>query len=186
LLTDQPYGLSKLAQERAALEIGAANNIPLVVVRAFNHTGPGQRPEFVVPALAARIVSARESGKWTIRAGNVDVRRDISDVRDVVRAYRLLLEALGRSQLPPGPRIYNVASGRAVAIRELVHMLAVLAGIEVEINLDPALVRSDDPPEIRGDATLLKELTGWRPEIPLAQTISDLLTEAEAKAAAGA
>jgi GDP-4-dehydro-6-deoxy-D-mannose reductase len=181
LLTDQPYGLSKLAQERVALEIGAANSIPLVVVRAFNHTGPGQRPEFVVPALAARIVAARESGSRTIRAGNVDVRRDISDVRDVVRAYRLLLEALESSRLPAGPRIYNVASGRAVAIRELVHTLAALADIEVAIDVDPSLVRPEDPPEIRGDASRIAGDVGWHPSIPLDVTLKDVLAEVQSR-----
>lgn len=181
LLTDQPYGLSKLAQERVAFELGAANRIPVVVVRAFNHTGPGQRPEFVVPALATRIVAARERGNRTIRAGNVDVRRDISDVRDVVRAYRLLLEALGRSRLPPGPHVYNVASGRAVAIRELVHMLAAMAGIEVEIDVDPSLVRPEDPPEIRGDASRIAGDVGWHPSIPLDVTLKDVLAEVRSR-----
>lgn len=181
LLTDQPYGLTKLAQERAALDFGAANSIPVVVARAFNHTGPGQRPEFVVPALAARIIAARESGSRTIRAGNVDVRRDFSDVRDVVRAYRLLLEALGSSRLPAGPRIYNVASGRAVAIRELVHMLAAMEGIEVEIDIDPSLVRPDDPPEIRGDASRIAGDVGWHPSIPLDVTLRDVLAEVRSR-----
>jgi GDP-4-dehydro-6-deoxy-D-mannose reductase len=184
LLADQAYGRSKLAQERVALEIGAAHGIPVVVVRAFNHTGPGQRPEFVVPALAARIVAARESGNRTIRAGNVDVRRDFSDVRDVVRAYRLLLEDLGSSRLPAGPLIYNVASGRAVAIRELVHMLAVMAGVEVEIDVDPALVRQDDPPEICGDASRIAGDVGWRPLIPLDVTLRDVLADVRMRASA--
>jgi GDP-4-dehydro-6-deoxy-D-mannose reductase len=178
LLTDRPYGLSKLAQERVAFEIGAANRTPVVVVRAFNHTGPGQRPEFVVPALAARIVAAGESGSRTIRAGNVEARRDISDVRDVVRAYRLLLDALVGSRLPAGHRVYNVASGRAVAIQELVHMLAALAGIEVDINVDSSLVRQEDPPEIRGDASRIASDVSWHPSIPLSVTLADVLAEA--------
>ena len=181
LLTDQPYGLSKLAQERVALEIGAANCIPLVLVRAFNHTGPGQRPEFVVPALAARIVAAGESGNGTIRAGNVDVRRDFSDVRDVVRAYRLLLEALGSSRLPGGAPIYNVASGRAVTIRELIRMLATMTGIDVQIDVDASLVRPEDPPVIRGDASRIAGDVGWHPSISLDATLRDVLAEVRSR-----
>ncbi len=176
--TDQPYGRSKLAQERVAIELGAAHGIPVVVVRAFNHTGPGQRPEFVVPALAARIVVARERGSRTIRAGTVDVRRDLSDVRDVVRAYRLLLEHLSRARLPAGRQVYNVASGRAVAIRDVVDRLARLEGVELGIELDPALLRPDDPPEIRGDASRIAADVGWRPEIPLDVTLRDVLADA--------
>lgn len=178
LLTDQPYGLSKLAQERAAVELAELHRIPLVVTRSFNHTGPGQRPEFVVPALAGRIVAAREGGERTIRAGNVDVRRDISDVRDVVRAYRLLTEALASSGLSAGHVVYNVASGRAVAIRELINRLAALADIEIEIEIDPSLVRQQDPPEIRGDASRLAADVGWRPTIELEVTLADVFREA--------
>ena len=178
LLTDQPYGLSKLAQERAAVDIAELHGIPLVVTRSFNHTGAGQRPEFVVPALAGRMVAAREGGERTIRAGNVDVRRDISDVRDVVRAYRLLIEALASSGLPAGHVVYNVASGRSVAIRDVIHRLATLAGIDVEIEIDPSLVRQHDPPEIRGDASRLAADVGWWPTIELDVTLADVFREA--------
>lgn len=184
LLADQAYGRSKLAQERAALEVGAEHGIPVAVVRAFNHTGPGQRAEFVVPALAARIVAARERGDSTIRAGNVDVRRDFSDVRDVVRAYRLLLEHLADSRAQPGPRIYNVASGRAVAIRDLIAMLAGMEGVEAEIAVDPALVRPGDPPEIFGDASRIAAEVGWRPLIPLDVTLRDVLADVRMRASA--
>ena len=89
LRTDQPYGLSKLAQERVAIERGSALGVPIVVTRSFNHTGPGQRPEFVAPALARRIARARQTGILEVVVGNLDVRRDIGDVRDVVRAYQI-------------------------------------------------------------------------------------------------
>lgn len=175
LKADQPYGLSKLAVERAALEPGWG--LPVAVVRAFNHTGSGQRPVFVVPALAARIARAAERGDRSIPAGNVDVRRDFSDVRDVVCAYRLVLEALAAGGLPDGYRVYNVASGRAVAIREIVEALAAIAGIDVSIEVDPALVRRDDPTEIRGDASLIAADLGWRSTIPLDVTLRDVMAE---------
>ena len=178
LRPDRPYGRSKLAQEAVASEIATANGIPLVLTRAFNHSGPGQRADFVVPALAARILEAMRDGRGSIRAGNVDVRRDIGDVRDVVRAYRLLLEASARGELPAGPSVFNIATGRAVAIRDIIEQLAALAGTTVEVETDPALVRADDPPEIRGDASRLTAATGWRPERPLSSTLADVLASA--------
>jgi GDP-4-dehydro-6-deoxy-D-mannose reductase len=178
LAATQPYGRSKIAAERAARE-GASNaRVRLVIARPFNHTGPGQRPDFVVPALSRRIAAAAASGASSIGAGNVGVRRDIGDVRDVVRAYRLLLEAAAADPaLADPPLIVNIATGRSVAIREIIDALARLAGIEIGIEIDPSLVRADDPPEIRGDASRLAALTGWAPTIPLEQTLRDVLAE---------
>lgn len=177
------YGLSKCAQEAVAVEASLRYGLPVTVTRSFNHTGPGQRPVFVVPAMAERAVAVRDGRAKTIRAGNVDVRRDISDVRDVVRAYRLLLErswadgsgGSGTSRPRSTPLVVNVASGAAIAIRDVVGQLCQLVGVEGPIEVDPLLVRPDDPVEIRGDATLLHDLTGWAPSIPLRQTLSDLL-----------
>jgi GDP-4-dehydro-6-deoxy-D-mannose reductase len=175
LATTQPYGLSKLAQERVAFEFDAEADVEVVVTRAFNHTGPGQHPRFVVPALAGRIIAAATDGTKRIEAGNVDVLRDFSDVRDVVRAYRLLVEGLASSRLGESPHIYNVASGKAVAIREIIERLAALVGIQVEVVVDPALVRTDDATEIRGDATHVSQEVGWHPSIPLDVTLGDIL-----------
>ncbi len=177
-LTDQPYGRSKLAQERVALEAAEREGLPVVVTRSFNHTGPGQRPEFVAPALARRVLAARAAGTREIPVGNLDVRRDLGDVRDVARAYRLLLEGLADGGLG-STRIVNVATGRAVAIRDVLSMLCRLAGVEAQPVVDPALVRPDDPPEIVGDASRLRALTGWVPSIDLEQTLADLLASIE-------
>lgn len=185
LLAEQPYGLSKLAQERVVFQSAVAGGPPVVIVRPFNHTGPGQRPEFVVPAFARRILAARQSGDRTIAAGNVDVRRDFSDVRDVVRAYRLILEALGFSGVPPGPRIYNIASGRTVAIRDIAQAFAALAGIDVDIRVDPMLVRESDPPEIRGDASLIGAELGWHPSIPFEVTLKDVFEDVASRRGPG-
>jgi GDP-4-dehydro-6-deoxy-D-mannose reductase len=174
----QPYGLSKVRQERVAFDFAAATGVPIVIVRPFNHTGPRQRPEFVVPGLAARIVEAVETGNHAIKVGNVDVRRDFSDVRDVVRGYRLLLETLLVSRPRSEPQVYNVASGRAVSIRTVIGMLAAEAGIEVAIDTDPSLVRSNDPAEIRGDASRIAADVGWHPDIPLEVTLHDVLADA--------
>jgi GDP-4-dehydro-6-deoxy-D-mannose reductase len=169
------YGLTKLAAESLALGAAAEHGLKIAVARAFNHTGPGQRPEFVVPALARRILAAREVRERTIRVGNVDVARDIGDVRDVVRAYRLLLEALADNRVPGEHRVYNVATGTATSIREVIERLSVLASWPVEIERDVALVRPNDPASIVGDAAALRSLTGWSPGFGLAQTLSDVL-----------
>lgn len=174
LRADRPYGRSKLAQERAALEVGAARQVPVVVTRSFNHTGPGQRPEFVAPALAGRLLAARATGERTIRVGNLDVRRDIGDVRDVVRAYRLLLEGLVAGSVSAAT-VVNVATGRAATIREVLGMLAEAIGIAVEPQVDPDLVRPDDPPLIVADVARIHALTGWTAEIPLRRTLGDLV-----------
>jgi GDP-4-dehydro-6-deoxy-D-mannose reductase len=180
----QPYAVSKVAQEVVAVEAAVRWSFPVVVTRSFNHSGPGQRPVFVLPAIARRVVAVRRGATTSLSAGNIDIRRDIGDVRDVVRAYRLLLERLAEGHLGRGPVVVNVATGRAEAIRSMIDQLCALAGVSPELRIDPALVRQDDPPEIRGDPTLLRELTGWRPEIPLAQTLADLLAEAKAEAEA--
>lgn len=178
----QPYAVSKAAQEGVAVEAGVRWGFPVVVARSFNHTGPGQRPVFVVPAMARRVLAVQRGQASAIPAGNVDVLRDIGDVRDVVRAYRLLLEASAAGRLGREPVVVNVATGRAEAVRWLIEQLCALAGVACSVYVDPALVRADDPPEIRGDSSFLTELTGWRPEIRLDRTLRDLLEEAESAA----
>lgn len=178
LRTDQPYGLSKLAQERAAIEAGASHGVPVVVTRSFNHSGPGQRADFVAPALAHRVLDARRSGAREVVVGNLDVRRDVADVRDVARAYRSLLEGLAAGRLPAGT-VVNVATGHSVSIRRILEIVCAVAGFSVTARLDPDLVRSNDPPEIVGDVTLLRRLTGWTPMIPLEVTLADLVESIE-------
>ena len=174
LRTDQAYGRSKLAQERAAVEMGKELGVPVVVTRSFNHTGPGQRLEFVTPALAARVLEAKRGGAGSVAVGNLDVRRDIGDVRDVVRAYRLLIEGLVEDRLSRG-LVVNVATGRSIAIGDILETLARLVGIEVEARIDPTLLRDNDPPLIVGDSSRLRELTGWSPALPMETTLADLL-----------
>lgn len=169
-----PYALSKLAQEGVALATARAYELPLVMTRSFNHTGPGQRPAFVVPALATRIRAARAAGEQAIRVGNLDVRRDIGDVRDVVRAYRQLLEALHDGSLEPGGHVLNVSTGRSTTIRSVLEQLLELAGAKLEAVVDPALVRPDEPPELFGSYDALRDRTGWHPQTPLATTLADV------------
>jgi GDP-4-dehydro-6-deoxy-D-mannose reductase len=174
LRATKPYGLSKLAQERLAVEMGAATGVPIVVTRSFNHTGPGQRSEFVAPALAGRILRAKAEGMREVVVGALDVKRDIGDVRDVVRAYRLLLEGLAATTVPDGT-VVNVATGRAVSIREIFDGICAVAGARISARIDPTLLRDDDPPLIVGDSALLQQLTGWKPRIAIEQTLADLV-----------
>jgi GDP-4-dehydro-6-deoxy-D-mannose reductase len=111
----------------------------------------------------------------SIPAGNIDVRRDLTDVRDVVVAYRLLIEAAAGGTLGAGCSVVNVASGEAVTVREVIERLCLLAGVTPVIEIDQSLVRVNDPMEIRGDASLARRLVGWEPVIPLEKTLRDLL-----------
>ena len=164
-----PYAASKLAAEAVVAQAHLGHGQHVITVRPFNHIGPGQTPNFAVPALAKRIVEADRLGSPTIPVGNLSARRDFTDVRDVVRAYRLLVEA-GR----PG-EVYNVCSGRDVSIREIADSLLKLAGTTLEFETDPSLVRPVEVPVLRGDPTRLVDATGWRPEVPLDQTLADVL-----------
>ena len=175
LAPNSPYALSKVAQEGIAAEASARYGFPVVVTRSFNLTGPGQRPVFVVPAMAQRVMAVKRGQATSIPAGNVDVRRDLTDVRDVVVAYRLLVEAAARGALADRLTVVNVASGQVVAVRDVIERLCALAGVAPVIEIDQSLVRPNDPPDIRGDATLIRQLVGWQPAIPLEQTLRDVL-----------
>jgi GDP-4-dehydro-6-deoxy-D-mannose reductase len=168
------YALSKVAQESIALAVGARWDMSVAVARAFNHTGPGQAPDFVIPALARRVADVAAGVSDTVRTGNLDVARDFLDVRDVVIAYRLLVEGLLGGSVPTCT-IANIASGRAVPIRAIVETLCRLAGVTPALVQDPALVRPGEIPEFRGDASRLHTLTGWTPSRPLEQTLADVL-----------
>jgi GDP-4-dehydro-6-deoxy-D-mannose reductase len=169
-----PYAASKLAAEAIALQAWRGYGQQVIVVRPFNHIGPGQSPNFAVPALAKRIVEARKTGAGSLRVGTLSTRRDFTDVRDVVVAYRLLI-----LQGIPGT-IYNVCSGRDVAISDVADQLLELAHAGLELVIDPELVRPVDVPVLRGDAGRLRAATGWSPSIPLATTLADVLASWEA------
>jgi len=169
------YGVIKMAQEAVALAAGARYRIPVVVTRSFNHVGPGQRPGFVIPEFVGRVRAVREGAASDIPVGNLDIRRDLTDVRDVARAYRLLLEAVAAGL--GAPLVVNVASGHSISIREVLGLLCQIAGIEAKVRVDAALVRPGEPAEIIGSPALLASLTGWRPEIPLERTLENVLTD---------
>jgi GDP-4-dehydro-6-deoxy-D-mannose reductase len=166
-----PYALSKLAQEMLGRRAHDDDGADVVLTRPFNHIGPRQHPTFVASAVA-RQLALIEAGavEPIVRLGNVDTRRDLTDVRDTVRAYQALMDR-GRSGV-----VYNVCAGRAVPIRDLVRELVSRANVRVEIRTDPALLRPNDTPIVLGDARRLREETGWTPRIPMEQTLADLLT----------
>jgi GDP-4-dehydro-6-deoxy-D-mannose reductase len=167
-----PYGESKLAAENLAVAAFREHALGVVCVRAFNHAGPGQRPEFLVPGLAARIAEGERTARDEIAVGNLDPVRDFVDVRDVVRAYRLLAE-LGE----PG-EAYNVCSGRGVTVADLAARLVAMANRPMALRVDPALVRPVEVPWFVGDPSRLSAATGWKPEIGLEQTLADVLDAA--------
>ncbi len=167
-----PYGESKVAAERAALDAYRDHGLAVVCVRAFNHTGPGQPPTFLVPGLAARIVAAEREHRDEILLGNGEPVRDFSDVRDVVRGYALLAE---RGE--PG-EVYNVCSGRGVRVGDLAADLVMRSTRALRIVTSDDLVRPVDVPVLVGDPTKLVTATGWQPELTLAETLDAVLDAA--------
>jgi len=165
-----PYAVSKVTQEMLGLQHVLAFGLPVVRVRPFNHMGPRQRPGFV-GADFARQVARVEAGLAppVIHVGKLDAMRDISDVRDVVRAYTLAL-----TEGEPGA-VYNVASGRGIAIRDILQAFIDAATVPISVETDPALLRPADRPLIVGDASRLHRRTGWTPRIPLPRTVRDTL-----------
>ena len=168
-----PYAASKAAAEMAAIQ-WAKRGLGVVRARAFNHLGPGQSERFVAPALAGRLVRAAAAGDRSISVGNLDARRDFTDVRDVVRAYRLL--ALGGE----AGAAYNVCSGVDHVIADIAQMLLDRTDPTIELTPDPDLQRPSDLPVLRGDNSAIAAATGWAPEIPLSTTLDDVVAAARA------
>ena len=167
-----PYGVSKLAQEMIAARIGAfpVAPFPVVLARPFNHAGPRQSPAFVTSSFARQIADI-EAGiaPPVLSVGNLDARRDITDVRDTVRAYRLLAER-GRPCRP-----YNICSGRACRIGDLLEMMLAQARTQIQVSSDPTRLRPSDQPLILGDPSRTRTEVGWHATIPIEDTLKDLL-----------
>ena len=169
-----PYGVSKLAQEMTA----AASPLPVVLVRPFNHAGPRQAAAYATSAFAQQIAEIEAGRREPIlRVGNLDARRDITDVRDTVRAYEALAE-LGHPHRP-----YNVCTGRAPTMRQLLDILLSFSRVRVRVEVDPSRLRPSDNPVILGSHDRLTRDTGWLPRIPIEQTLGDLLDHWRTRAA---
>lgn len=163
------YAASKWAAEAPVLDLGPSWGMRTIVVRPFPHSGPGQDTRFVLPAFAARLRTAKQAGERLVPVGNLDVVRDMLDVRDVVRAYLLLLER-GTSG-----EVYNVASGVGQHLRDCFIRLAALSGVDAAPVEDAALVRPADIPVLIGDPSKLHAATGWTPMIDFEQTLQDVI-----------
>lgn len=170
-----PYAASKVAADHLALQAWLGHGLETIRVRPFNHSGPGQAPRFLVPAVAHRIARAEADGAAEIAVGNLEPVRELLDVRDVVRAYRLLAE-----HGDPG-EVYNVCTGIGRPVHELVDALIARATRPLRLAVDPALVRPVDVPRLVGDPARLHRTTGWEPAIALDQTLSDVLDDARAR-----
>jgi GDP-4-dehydro-6-deoxy-D-mannose reductase len=166
-----PYGASKAAADLAAAQYRAAYGLPALRVRAFNHVGPGQDARFVLPSVARQIAQAEHEGRERVevRLGNVDTRRDFTDVRDMVRAYVLILER------GDPDAVYLACSGASRPVRELVEGLAPLARIPVTFTSAQGLHRAGEQPDLYGSPARLHDDTGWTPEIPMETTLADTL-----------
>ena len=165
------YAASKAAQEVLALEAHRAGGVRVIAVRPFNHTGPGQSPNFVVPALVRRAVALRGTSKPLVM-GNTETIRDFSHVADVVRAYVALAE-----RGVPG-EAYNIASGVGTEMATLALRVLALAGVDAKLQTDPALVRPADVPALIGSAAKLRAATGWAPRHSLDSILEELIRAA--------
>ncbi len=165
-----PYGFSKLAADDLALRAAAEDGLDVVVARPFNHAGPRQSPEYAVSSFA-RQIARLEAGLAppVISVGNLEARRDLTDVRDVAAAYERLMEAAPRG------RAYNICSGRAWRIADLLDELRHLSSVDVRIEVDEQRLRPSDTPVMQGDATRIRTELGWSPRIPVEATLRDTL-----------
>jgi GDP-4-dehydro-6-deoxy-D-mannose reductase len=164
-----PYAASKAGAELAGLQAHLGSGLDVVRARPFNHTGPGQTARFFVSSMARQIVEAGHTGASELKVGNLGVARDFLDVRDVVRAYRLLIERGTAGQ------VYNICSGRSVTLHRVLQRLLDLAGSDLRVTADPSRMRPVDLPDLRGDPAQMAAATGWAPEYTLDQTLADVL-----------
>lgn len=164
------YAATKAAQNMIGAIYAQAYHMPIMMVRAFNHVGPNQSPQFVVADFCKQVAEI-EAGKRepVLRVGNLSAKRDFSDVRDVVRAYSLLIHK------GVGGETYNVGSGKAVAIQQLLDMILSMASVPVRVEVDPSKLRPVDVPVIEADTSKIRECTGWMPQISLDDTIRETL-----------
>lgn len=172
LCPSNPYSVSKVAQDMLGLQYYLSHQLPIMRARPFNHLGPGQRLGFVAPDFALQVARI-EAGLQApvLRVGSLSAERDFTDVRDIVRAYALIM-ARGN----PG-EAYNIASGKCVTVRYLLDVLLSYSSARISVETDTARLRPGKDNRSWGDASRLRRVTGWEPQIPIEQTIFDVLTE---------
>lgn len=165
-----PYGVSKVAQDLLGYQYFMSYKMPIIRTRAFNHSGPRRGEVFVESNFAKQIASIeRGLQEPVIKVGNLEAKRDYTDVRDIVRAYWLVLE-----KGIPG-EVYNISSGKYYQIGEVLEKLLSLSKVKIKVEQDPARLRPSDVPVLLGDNSKFKKATGWKPEIPFDQTLKDIL-----------
>lgn len=169
LAPDNPYAVSKAAADQMTLLYARQHGLHALTARPCNHIGPGQSPQFVVAALAEQILAIRaERQAPPVQAGNLDNQRDFTDVRDVVRAYRLLMERGAAGEA------YNIASGRTITIRAIYDQLCDQAGVHPPLAVDPVRYRPTESRPVL-DIGKIQRAVQWTPEIPLADTLRDVI-----------
>ncbi len=170
VLANSPYAVSKIGQEQMTLYY-QTRGFECITARPFNHIGPGQGLGFIVPDLAKQIIEVEKGSAGQVMVGNLDAQRDYTDVRDIARAYRLLLEKGSSGE------IYNICSGQARSGHEILNGLLALSDHKPEVQPDPARLRPSDNPLIYGSHDKLTEATGWQPEISLETTFADVMAD---------
>lgn len=166
---NNPYGISKMMQEKFADIYRQKFGLPIYQVRAFNHTGVGQADTFVIPGWCKQAAAIAKSGKrGSMKVGNLDVSRDFCNVRDVVKAYRLVIES------EDCETIYNVGSGQAVLLRDVLSYIIGLSETEIAVETDPALFRPSDNEMICCDNSRIKARLGWKSEYSIWDTVDEL------------
>jgi GDP-4-dehydro-6-deoxy-D-mannose reductase len=165
-----PYAFTKIGGELLTRFYSEIEDMDIVISRAFPHTGPGQREAFVCSDWASQVARIEKGlAEPVIRVGNIEIKRDFTDVRDVVNGYVLLMEKGAKGE------VYNIASGKAVSLSDVLGMLLSFSSEKIEIKVDPQRLRKADIPCLVGDTRKMHAETGWTPKIPLEQTLLDLL-----------
>jgi GDP-4-dehydro-6-deoxy-D-mannose reductase len=166
---NNPYGISKVTQERFARLYRSQYGMKVYCVRPFNHTGVGQRDSFVLPSFCKQAAEISKSGApGVIHVGNLSAKRDFSDVRDIVRAYRMIIES------DESDTIYNVGSGQAYGLDELLNYIVSLSPQKIDVQVDPERVRPIDTPLICCDHSLITERLGWKPKYTIFDTLKSM------------
>lgn len=172
VVPDSPYATSKAMGEEAARMYAGSFELPVVIARPFNHIGPGQSPDFALPNFAEQIATIEHGGaKGELKVGNLEAKRDFTDVRDVVAAYQLLMEKGETGET------YHIGAGQARSVRELLDLLLAASAATIDIVVDDSRFRPNENPSQTSDAGKLRKL-GWEPRVPIDRTAADILADA--------
>ena len=180
LRPNSPYSVSKAAQDLLGYQYYLSHSLPILRARPFNHFGPGQNRRFMAADFARQVARMEMGAKPILRVGNLETRRDFTDVRDIVRAYVSLAES------GEAGAAYNIASGHSHSADDVARSLQELTSVRFRVEVQAERLRPSDSPEIVGDASRLRAATGWQPQIPFTQTLRDILNACRQELASGA